>query len=189
MDILSSDDREALLRLLAAVVCGMVIGINRDLRGKPTGMRTLGLVCMGAALISLTAIRVDGIAGHPDATSRVVQGIVQGVMAGIGFLGAGVVLRNHREMEVHGLTTAASVWVTAALGVACAIASWHLIVLGLVVTLVLLALALPLERFVEHRAEDAAKARAKAKGGAGTKRDLAEDEEMVEGSDKAAGAG
>lgn len=188
MDILSLEDLEALLRLIAAVVCGMLIGLNRDLRGKPTGMRTLGLVCMGAALISLTAIRVDGIAGHPDATSRVVQGIVQGVMAGIGFLGAGVVLRNHREMEVHGLTTAASVWVTAALGVACAIASWHLIVLGLVVTLMLLALALPLEHFVEHRAEDAAKARAKAKG-IGTRSDLAEDEaEATDGGDKSAGA-
>lgn len=148
-DLLTPDDREALLRLCAAVVCGMLIGINRDMRGKPTGMRTLGLVCMGAALISLTAIRVDGIAGHPDATSRVVQGIVQGVMTGIGFLGAGVVLRNHRALEVHGLTTAAAVWVTAALGVACAIASWHLIVLGLAVTLILLALALPLERLVE----------------------------------------
>ncbi|MCJ8142257.1 MgtC/SapB family protein [Ancylobacter sp. A5.8] len=154
-DILSPDDREALLRLCAAVACGMLIGINRDLRGKPTGMRTLGLVCMGAALISLTAMRVDGIAGHPDATSRVVQGIVQGVMTGIGFLGAGVVLRNHRALEVHGLTTAATVWVTAALGVACAIASWHLIVLALLVTLILLALALPLERLVEGYGEDA----------------------------------
>ncbi|MFT0858727.1 MgtC/SapB family protein [Ancylobacter sp. G4_0304] len=189
MDILSSGDLEALLRLLTAVACGMLIGVNRDLRGKPTGMRTLGLVCMGAALISLTAIRVDGIAGHPDATSRVVQGIVQGVMAGIGFLGAGVVLRNHREMEVHGLTTAASVWVTAALGVACAIASWHLIVLGLVVTLVLLALVLPLERFVEHRAENAAKADAKARTGGGSRRDLAEDEETALGGDKTPDAG
>ncbi|MBS9478697.1 MgtC/SapB family protein [Ancylobacter radicis] len=147
-------DIEALLRLLMAAACGMLIGINRDLRGKPTGMRTLGLVCMGAALISLTAVRVDGMAGHPDAMSRVVQGIIQGVMTGIGFLGAGVVLRNHRDLEIHGLTTAATVWVTAALGVACALATWHLIVLALVVTLVLLALVLPLERMIESRAED-----------------------------------
>ena len=157
MNILTPADLEALLRLLAAVACGMLVGINRDLRGKPTGMRTLGLVCMGAALISLTAIRVDGIVGHPDATSRVVQGIIQGVMTGIGFLGAGVVLRNHREQEIHGLTTAASVWVTAALGVACALADWHLIVLGLAVTLVLLALVLPLERHLEARADERAK--------------------------------
>ncbi|WAC27426.1 MgtC/SapB family protein [Ancylobacter sp. SL191] len=150
---LPPEDLEALLRLLMAVACGMLIGINRDLRGKPTGMRTLGLVCMGAALISLTAVRVEGMAEDPDAMSRVVQGIIQGVMTGIGFLGAGVVLRNHRDLEIHGLTTAATVWVTAALGVACALASWHLIVLALVVTLVLLALVLPLERVLESRAD------------------------------------
>lgn len=150
---LRNEDVEALLRLLMAAACGMLIGINRDLRGKPTGMRTLGLVCMGAALISLTAVRVDGMAGHPDAMSRVVQGIVQGVMTGIGFLGAGVVLRNYRHLEIHGLTTAATVWVTAALGVACALATWHLIILALVVTLVLLAVVLPLERVLESKAD------------------------------------
>ncbi|GLK85609.1 transport ATPase [Ancylobacter defluvii] len=152
MDFLSPSDIEALSRLLAAVGCGMLVGLNRDLRGKPTGMRTLGLVSLGAALISLTAMGVDGIEGHPDATSRVVQGIIQGVLTGIGFLGAGVVLRNHRELEVHGLTTAAAVWVTAALGVACALASWHLIVMALIVTLVLLALVRPLERRLEATA-------------------------------------
>jgi len=152
LGIFPEDDIEALLRLLAAAGCGMLIGINRDLRGKPTGMRTLGLVCMGAALISLTAMRVDGISGHPDATSRVVQGIIQGVMTGIGFLGAGVVLRNLKELEVHGLTTAATVWVTAALGVACALANWHLILTALAVTLILLALVTPLESYLEARA-------------------------------------
>ncbi|MDQ0511647.1 MgtC/SapB family protein [Ancylobacter amanitiformis] len=152
MDILSAHDIEALFRLLVAAACGMLIGINRDLRGKPTGMRTLGLVSMGAALVALTAMRVDGIAGHPDATSRVVQGIIQGIMTGIGFLGAGVVLRKRHSSRVHGLTTAASVWVTAALGIACALASWHLIVMGIAVALMLLVLALPIERFIESRA-------------------------------------
>ncbi|MCK0208534.1 MgtC/SapB family protein [Starkeya koreensis] len=147
---LTPDEIEALLRLLAAAGCGMIIGINRDLRGKPTGMRTLGLVGLGAALVSLSAMRVEGINGHPDATSRVVQGIVQGVMTGIGFLGAGVVLRDRHKLEVHGLTTAATVWVTAALGVACAIASWHLVFLALATTFVLLALMLPLERVLER---------------------------------------
>ncbi|MBB3769660.1 putative Mg2+ transporter-C (MgtC) family protein [Angulomicrobium tetraedrale] len=152
MDLMSPHDIEALFRLLVAAVCGMLIGINRDLRGKPTGMRTLGLVAMGAALVALTAMRVDGIAGHPDATSRVVQGIIQGIMTGIGFLGAGVVLHKRHSSRVHGLTTAATVWVTAALGIACALASWHLIVMGIAVTLMLLVLALPIERFIEARA-------------------------------------
>ncbi len=150
---LAPDEIEALLRLLAAAGCGMIVGITRDLRGKPTGMRTLGLVGLGAALISLTALRVDGMAGHPDATSRVIQGIIQGVMTGIGFLGAGVVLRDRHHLEVHGLTTAAGVWMTAALGVSCAIASWHLILAALLVTIVLLVVMLPLERLMEAQAE------------------------------------
>jgi len=148
---LTPEEIENLLRLMAAAACGMIVGINRDLRGKPTGMRTLGLVGLGAALISLSALQVEGIEGHPDATSRVVQGIVQGVMTGIGFLGAGVVLRDSRRLEVHGLTTAAAVWVTAALGVACAIASWHLVFLALATTIGLLVTMLPLERLVESR--------------------------------------
>ncbi|MBS7546035.1 MgtC/SapB family protein [Ancylobacter oerskovii] len=151
MDLLAPADLEAMMRLLAAVACGMLVGLNRDLRGKPTGMRTLGLVSLGAALVSLTAMGVAGIEGHADATSRVVQGIIQGVLTGIGFVGAGVVLRNHRDLEVHGLTTAAAVWVTAALGIACALASWHLIVMALVITLVLLELVRPLERLLEGR--------------------------------------
>lgn len=150
---LTADEIETLLRLMAAAACGMVVGINRDIRGKPTGMRTLGLVGLGAALISLSAMNVAGMEGHPDATSRVVQGIVQGVMTGIGFLGAGVVLRDRDRLEVHGLTTAATVWVTAALGVACAIASWHLVFLALATTLALLAMMLPLERILEARAD------------------------------------
>lgn len=144
---------EALLRLLAAAGCGMLVGLTRDLRGKPTGMRTLGLVGLGAALVSLSALRVEGIANNPDATSRVIQGIIQGVMTGIGFLGAGVVLRDRNRVEVHGLTTAAGVWMTAALGVACAIASWHMILTALAVTLILLVVMLPLERVVEAQAE------------------------------------
>nr|WP_246519867.1 MgtC/SapB family protein [Ancylobacter lacus] len=137
--------------MTAAALIGMVIGVNRDLRGKPTGMRTLGLVCMGAALVSLAAIRVGDLADRPDAMSRVVQGIVQGVLTGIGFLGAGVVLRDRDAMEVHGLTTAATVWVTAALGIAAALASWVLIATGLGITLGLLAVANPLEKMIERR--------------------------------------
>lgn len=143
-------DIEALLRLMAAMVIGMLIGGNRDLHGKPTGMRTLGLVCLGATLVSLAAIRVGDIAQHPDATSRVVQGILQGVLTGVGFLGAGVVLRDPQRRAVHGLTTAATVWVTAALGIACALASWQLIALGVVMTFVLLVAVRPVERLAER---------------------------------------
>ena len=82
-------------------------------------MRTLGLVALGAAVVAVAAIQVPGMAENPDAMSRVVQGIIQGVMAGISFIGAGVILRDAKARTVEGLTTAATVWVTAALGIAC----------------------------------------------------------------------
>lgn len=154
---------DAILRLVAAMAAGMAVGLNRDLHGKPTGVRTLGLVALGAALVSLAALGVEGIAGHPDATSRVVQGILQGVLTGIGFLGAGVLMRHPDRMRVHGLTTAASVWVTAGLGITCALASWHLVIAGVALTLFLLAVVRPLERAAERR-----RARTQ-EGGAGEK--------------------
>lgn len=143
---------DSALRLMAAMAIGMAVGLNRDLRGKPTGVRTLGLVALGAALVSIAALRVEGIAGHPDATSRVIQGILQGVLTGVGFLGAGVVLRNPYGRRVHGLTTAASVWMTAALGIACALAAWPLIAMGAGLTLFLLIVVRPLERMTERLA-------------------------------------
>src|SRR4051812_14563259 len=76
---------------------------------------------------------------HPDALSRVVQGVIQGVMAGISFIGAGVVLRDHRAGEVTGLTTAATVWVTAALGIACGLGAWVTVVTTLTLALFVLA--------------------------------------------------
>lgn len=145
------DEIDAGLRLGAAAVCGMLIGLNRGMQGKPTGMRTLGLVSLGAALVTIVTVRVPGMQENPDALSRVVQGVIQGVLTGIGFLGAGVVLRDRDAMEVHGLTTAASVWVTAALGIACALASWDLIALCLAMTLLLLAVLRPLDHWLTGR--------------------------------------
>ena len=87
-------------------------------------MRTLGLVALGAAIVSPAGVQVEGMAEHPDALSRVVQGIIQGVMAGVSFIGAGVILRDMQAHRVEGLTTAATVWITAALGIACGLAAW-----------------------------------------------------------------
>lgn len=88
------DLSEIFLRLLAAATAGGLVGLNRDLADKPIGVRTLALVSLGAAIVSTAGIQVQGIAQNPDAMSRVVQGIIQGVMAGISFIGAGVILRN-----------------------------------------------------------------------------------------------
>jgi putative Mg2+ transporter-C (MgtC) family protein len=126
------------LRLAAAAAAGATIGINRDLANKPIGMRTLGLVALGAAVVSVASIQVNGMADNPDAMSRVVQGIIQGVMAGISFIGAGVILRDAKARTVEGLTTAATVWVTAALGIACGLGRWNVVVIGVVIALVLL---------------------------------------------------
>ncbi len=150
---MAPQDLDGALRLAVAVAVGMAVGLNRDLKGKPTGIRTLGLVCLGAALVGVVSLRVEGIFGHPDATSRVLQGILQGVMTGIGFLGAGVVLVDHAEKRIAGLTTAATVWVTAALGIACALASWTLIVAGVGLALFLLVVAHPLERWLEAKGQ------------------------------------
>jgi putative Mg2+ transporter-C (MgtC) family protein len=116
---------EVFLRLSTATVAGMAVGLNRDLRDKPMGARTLGLVALGAALASVSAVQYANLGVHPDALSRVVQGVIQGIMGGISFIGAGVILRDWKSQSVVGLTTAATVWVAAALGIACGLAEWR----------------------------------------------------------------
>lgn len=101
------------VRLLMAALLGGILGFERELKGKAAGVRTHMLVAMGAALFVL----VPRMAGVDDAAlSRVVQGIV----AGIGFLGAGTILKGHHQQldHVKGLTTAAGLWMTAAIGIA-----------------------------------------------------------------------
>jgi putative Mg2+ transporter-C (MgtC) family protein len=131
--------QDAVMRLSAATAAGIAIGINRDLTNKPMGMRTLALVSLGAAAVTVAAIQFSFMDNHPDALSRVVQGVIQGIMAGISFIGAGVILRDSQRNEVTGLTTAATVWVTAALGIACGLGAW--VIVGVTVTLALLVLA------------------------------------------------
>ena len=106
------DIADVALRLFVAVLVGVLLGVNRDLAGKPIGMRTLALVSLAAAVVSLSTIHFQNFSDHPDALSRVVQGIIQGVMGGIGFIGAGVILRDYRAQTVENLTTAATVWLT-----------------------------------------------------------------------------
>jgi putative Mg2+ transporter-C (MgtC) family protein len=103
---------EILLRILLAVVLGAIIGVQRELANKPAGLRTHILICLGAALF--TVVSIFGFRDTFD-VSRVAAGVV----AGIGFLGAGVIFRSIRGDVVVGLTTAASVWATAAVGIAC----------------------------------------------------------------------
>jgi putative Mg2+ transporter-C (MgtC) family protein len=139
---------EVALRLGAAALTGAMIGVNRDLTNKPIGIRTLGLVGLGAGAVSVATIQVSGMAENPDAMSRVVQGVIQGVMAGISFIGAGVILRDSAAQNVNGLTTAATVWVAAALGIACGVAAWRTAAVAVGLALVLLVVVAWIERLL-----------------------------------------
>jgi putative Mg2+ transporter-C (MgtC) family protein len=137
-----SDQIEITLRLLGATLAGMAVGINRDIRNKPIGMRTLALVSLGSAIVILSGSVYEGLHFGQDAVSRVVQGI----LTGLGFLGAGSILRAKDGTEVQGLTTAATVWIAAALGITAGLGAWFITVTGTLVTLLLLTYGTRLER-------------------------------------------
>ena len=136
---------EIITRIGAAALIGGAIGLNRHLHHKPVGLRTLSLVACGAAGLVLAALHSAGTAPHVDAMSRVIQGI----MTGVGFVGAGVIMRNATGDKIQGLTTAAAVWITAALGAICGIGEWKITVsLSIIVAIVLLTGG-PLERWCD----------------------------------------
>lgn len=145
------DMLDVFLRLGAATLCGMVLGVNRDLHGKPTGVRTLGLVSLGVAIATVAVLRTEQAIADTAAYSRLLQGIVQGVLTGIGFLGGGVILRSPRTNSVHNLTTAATVWVTSALGIACAVANWKVIGMGLAFAFALLMLGDRFDKWIAKK--------------------------------------
>lgn len=147
------DVGDVTLRLGAAALAGAVIGVNRDLAQKPIGTRTLGLVALGAAAVTVAATTVPGMMENADAMSRVVQGVIQGIMAGISFIGAGVILRDAKSHTVEGLTTAASVWVTAAVGIACGLGAWSVVLIGVAIALALLFLGRRLEALYELKGQ------------------------------------
>lgn len=122
-----------LVRLLLAAVLGGVLGYEREQQGKAAGMRTHMLVAIGAALFVLVPQQA-GIA--PADISRVIQGVV----AGIGFLGAGAIIKQANEGDVKGLTTAAGIWMTAAIGIACGLGRETTALLSTLLALAILAL-------------------------------------------------
>ena len=138
------------LRLVAAAAAGLLLGVNRDLKRKPTGMRTLALVCLGAAMATVATVYLADIQSDPNALSRVVQGVLQGVLTGIAFLGAGAIIRKDNSDETPGLTTAANVFVVAAIGIACGLGAWWVALIGWVLALVILAGLSRIERQLEQ---------------------------------------
>ena len=134
------DTTEIAIRVGVAALAGAALGLNRDLHGKPTGVRTLALVGLAAALIVIAV-------GHGEGdVSRVMQGIV----TGIGFLGAGVIVRSEKGKHVHNLTTAACVWLTACVGMACGVGEWRLLLVAAPIVAVVLIFGGTFEKWV-HR--------------------------------------
>lgn len=136
---------ELFARLGAATLIGWVIGLNRDLRGKPAGVRTHSLVALGSSLLTVTSLQLgwlDSDSLDHGAVSRVMQGII----TGIGFIGAGVILRNEQRQDVQGLTTAASIWLVTCFGMTCGLGLWITALLAFALTLAVLLLGGPFER-------------------------------------------
>jgi putative Mg2+ transporter-C (MgtC) family protein len=145
-----------LLRVLAALLVGAAIGFERSFHGRPAGFRTHSLVCLASSLLMLvtvyqnewmTAVPLDAIRTDPTR-------MAQGIMTGIGFLGAGVIFKE--GLTVRGLTTAASIWVTAAIGILLGIGFYYAATVGALATLTALAafrfieLRLPMEFYAHH---------------------------------------
>ena len=136
---------EIVTRIGAAALIGGSIGLNRHLHHKAVGLRTLSLVACGAAGLVVATLHAAGGTSHVDAMSRVIQGI----MTGVGFIGAGVIMRDQAADKIHGLTTAAAVWITAALGALCGIGEWKIIVALSAIVAVVLLTGGPIERWCD----------------------------------------
>jgi putative Mg2+ transporter-C (MgtC) family protein len=130
--LFSTETLDAALRLGSAVAIGGLVGLDRGLRQKPAGLRTHALVSLGAALMTYTGIELAP--AEPGAITRVLQGVI----AGVGFLGGGVILRDAQDLRVRGLTTAASIWIVAGLGMSCGAGHWRTALLASVFTLMVL---------------------------------------------------
>lgn len=140
-----------LIRLLVAAAAGGIIGLERSYHGRPAGMRTHTLVCVSSSLLMLlTAYQWSLLSDVPLDTIRVdPTRMAQGIMTGIGFLGAGVIMRE--KLTIRGLTTAASVWITAAIGILIGMGFFTAAGAGTVITLLVLSSLGWVERKLKSR--------------------------------------
>jgi len=136
---------DAALRLALAAALGGAIGLEREYRHKPAGLRTNMLIALGSALFSILSVELGAAAGSPDR-------IAAQVVTGIGFLGAGAILRSGEN--VHGLTTAATIWVNAAIGMAAGLGSYVVAAVAATLTLIVLAILPFIEQQFEERNEN-----------------------------------
>jgi putative Mg2+ transporter-C (MgtC) family protein len=147
---------QILLHLLAALVAGSAIGLERSYHGRPAGFRTHALVCVASALLMLlTVYQAEWFPGSGDVVRLDPTRMAQGIMTGIGFLGAGVIFKE--GITVRGLTTAASIWITSAIGVLMGSGMYYpgvaatIITLGVLSTFRWLEARLPSHHYAHHR--------------------------------------
>ncbi len=134
-------------RLCLALLIGALIGFERQLSHKPAGLRTHMLVCFGSAIFVLVPLL---IATTQESREAAVSRVIQGITAGVGFIGAGEILRASQEeakqIQIQGLTSAAAIWVSAALGIAAGCGLWQLGLIGAVLSLFVLSVFRKLEK-------------------------------------------
>jgi putative Mg2+ transporter-C (MgtC) family protein len=133
-----------LLPLLAAAVTGCLVGLERQFHGHWAGFRTHMMVSIGSAMFVLGAL---GALGESQAD---VSRVIQGIAAGIGFIGAGTILKLEPKIEVKGLTTASTIWVASAVGTCCGLQNYPLAVWSTIICLVVLVLLRPIEKRYQH---------------------------------------
>jgi putative Mg2+ transporter-C (MgtC) family protein len=134
---------DLMMRLLLAAGLGAVLGLEREYRQKPAGLRTNILIAVGAALFTIVSLMAGRTGGSTDR-------IAAQVVTGIGFLGGGAILRG--RTTVHGMTTAATIWVNAAIGMTAGAGAYAMATMATAITLVVLVLLPPVERYFERRA-------------------------------------
>ncbi|MCZ0962664.1 MgtC/SapB family protein [Paracoccus benzoatiresistens] len=140
-------DTDAMLPLLGSVIAGALIGADREFLGKPAGLRTHALVCFASALMTLLGLRMaEWTVVFPEGTQIVsdMARMPHAILTGIGFLGAGVIFRS--GISVHGLTTAASLWLTASLGIVFGAGLLELATISTAIALVVLVFQRTLRR-------------------------------------------
>jgi putative Mg2+ transporter-C (MgtC) family protein len=127
------------IRLLVALLLGGVVGVQREQTGKPAGLRTHMLVSLGAALFVISSV-------ESGMTSADLSRVIQGLATGIGFLGGGAILKLSEQRDIRGLTSAAAIWMTAAIGVAVGLGRLWIATLSMLLTWFTLAVVEKIER-------------------------------------------
>ncbi len=138
----SANDLDMTLRLFSAAILGGLIGLERESHGKDAGVRTYALVSMGSALVMILSVNIYEIykTANVDPSRIAAQ-----VVSGVGFLGAGAIMRF--DKEIKGLTTAAGVWTAAGIGLACGMGQYHPALITTGLTLIILVIWSKLNRF------------------------------------------